>query len=117
MAKVNPFDPKAVCPKCGCEDVATRHVPGKATEYASRCFCDETQKPYVDRENRWRGTAEHLERRCSRCGYLWPEATLDAKQGEPVAPGSRSVGSLRREPSQSLTRRDPTFSDLGSHPV
>lgn len=67
MSKLLPFDPDAKCPKCGNTEVETDHVEkGTGSRYAPCVECRKYER------------AEHLDRRCSRCGYTWPEATVDA---------------------------------------
>jgi len=61
---IKPYDPKAICAKCGSDDVLTRHSRfcrdffhlGRTTH----CFLGE----------------EHQHRYCRKCGYDWPEACL-----------------------------------------
>lgn len=61
FATLPQFDPRGKCPKCRHNRIKTAHCPGRTT----RC---PLMRPH-----------EHLHRTCDRCGYLWGEATADAK--------------------------------------
>jgi hypothetical protein len=64
---VNPFDPKAKCAKCRCDDVATTfHEKGTHKDGIGDC--------------EWLWARDTLVRRCKRCGYEWNEVPLDAKK-------------------------------------
>lgn len=60
-----PFDPRARCPKCGFNRVATRFCAGRTIDCLIRVL------------------REHLHRRCGRCGYDWIQATKDHQQEKP----------------------------------
>jgi len=64
--KLNPYDPKAVCPKCGGKDVRTRYE-GKI-ENDPCWFARKYDPPGKFPEH------EYQHRTCSRCRYEWPEA-------------------------------------------
>lgn len=56
-----PFDPNAVCPKCGHEDVGTAHYEaGRGPSMAASYVFE----------------PERLHRTCRRCHFDWPEAVL-----------------------------------------
>ena len=57
------FDPEAVCPKCGSDDIGTHYC------YEGKVYC----KPP------WHKAAL-LHRCCKRCHYEWNEAPLDDKE-------------------------------------
>lgn len=64
---MKPYNPKAKCPKCGCEDV--------------RCRLE--QKEYrLDKDGEYMPIVEFLVRTCTNCYFTWPEACLDAKENE-----------------------------------
>jgi predicted nucleic-acid-binding Zn-ribbon protein len=60
---MKPFDPNAVCPKCGNTNIATRFKPAGVpkADYVGRRFEHDT-----------------LRRVCQGCGYTWHELPLDA---------------------------------------
>jgi len=63
MDKRPPYNPAAVCTKCGFKEVGI--------EYHHRWNCP------------WGYCAEnHLHRTCMRCNYQWIEAPVDAKEEE-----------------------------------
>jgi predicted nucleic-acid-binding Zn-ribbon protein len=80
---VNPYDPDATCPKCGCQQVNTY-------------YCTDYTPWYRERRNRCPG-GEHLHRACSRCRYEWFEAPLDQAADNPSSSNpsleARSTGS------------------------
>jgi hypothetical protein len=57
------FNDSAKCEKCGCKDVKASYAkPGWRGNY-------ETCSSH--------GEEEHIDRRCSRCNYIWAEKCLD----------------------------------------
>ena len=65
-----PYDPAAKCPKCGSDDIGTSYVGRSDDEHAiwrnaSPCGLRGSETP------------EHLDRRCRRCRFGWPEATRE----------------------------------------
>lgn len=57
----NEFNPDAECEKCRCTEVGTIY----RASWQSTCFRESDQHC---------PDAEHLHRRCARCGYTWVEA-------------------------------------------
>jgi len=53
------------CPKCAAKDATTAFC-GTGSRYR-RYFCDQVPSH-----------AEHIARTCTRCGYSWDEAPIDA---------------------------------------
>jgi len=63
---MKPFDPDATCPKCGYERIHTNYCEGGGRP---DCYvCDSGNK--------------HLDRRCERCGYQWPEKCIPKAKKE-----------------------------------
>lgn len=58
------YDPTRKCIKCGGDDVSTTWMQDNSNY--TNCY----RVNHVD--------AEHMDRRCRRCGYEWAEACLDA---------------------------------------
>ncbi len=63
---MEPFNPKAKCPKCGGEDIYSSY---HNDDYQVHCV--------------WNTEGALIERGCRRCSFKWPEAPLDAKESEP----------------------------------
>lgn len=61
-----PFNPAAICPKCGHGDVSTRYEES----YCTSTWSTTNRCPA-------RGEGEHIDRQCRRCQYRWAEAPLD----------------------------------------
>lgn len=66
---MNPFNPKATCPKCGHDEIGSCHVP-------------ERNRGQIYSTEHDQERAEHIRRRCQRCYYSWNEATLDCGESE-----------------------------------
>lgn len=61
------FNPNAICPKCGCEEVKVCHM--EKVEYSS----DYLREYKEDRDSVLK---EHLRRECLRCHFAWPENVI-----------------------------------------
>ena len=61
---MQPYNARAVCPKCGSDDVLTYHTKAKPV--------------YGLHAEVVRMESEHMQRRCRRCLYKWEELPLDA---------------------------------------
>lgn len=62
---MTPYDPKAKCPKCGGDDIATLYNNG-----CTDCACGV------------RGISsgkKHICRHCCNCHHQWPESCIDAE--------------------------------------
>lgn len=57
-----PYQADTICPKCGHDKVGTQYQP----PFHDSCF--DTQCPEKE--------PERLERRCERCRFAWPQATV-----------------------------------------
>jgi Zn ribbon nucleic-acid-binding protein len=68
--ELQPFDPAAVCPKCSGEDVsATWHqVSVRGLDWPCSPWSAFVPHP------------PHLCRKCTRCGYTWAQAPVDAER-------------------------------------
>jgi hypothetical protein len=66
---IEPYQEKAVCPKCGCLEVKTKWCPYPHS------------KNGMHRVLSARGqiVPEHLDRICTRCGYCWVQGTIDTE--------------------------------------
>ena len=62
MKALPKFNPKAVCPKCGCRMTVET--------------CHEDAVPYAEQWHDGGEAREHLRRRCLRCRYGWNEKVL-----------------------------------------
>jgi hypothetical protein len=58
-----PFTADATCPKCGHDGVRTIYVAEHCSWSTPRCGLTSTDKYH-----------QHLDRRCERCQYEWPQA-------------------------------------------
>lgn len=68
---MTPFNPKATCPKCGGGGVAS----------AWRAAGIEDGMTVLGMPIRDKSQPERIVRRCTTCGYSWPEAPLDREEG------------------------------------
>ena len=61
---LKPYNPRAVCPKCGGCNIATQHHSADGNlcrhDWSTRGQCETGE--------------EHIARSCERCGYAWAEA-------------------------------------------
>jgi ribosomal protein S27AE len=64
MGELPPFNPKATCPKCGSDQIATRWKRAKAGQTMPL-----SEAARADR-------SEWLMRHCGRCEFNWDEACL-----------------------------------------
>jgi hypothetical protein len=59
------YDPAATCPKCGGDDVRTVYVGSHGSWTSPPCGLFGPDR-----------YAEHLDRICQRCHFVWPEAPI-----------------------------------------
>ena len=69
-----PYDPEAVCEKCGSTDVFTSLCDNSNAANSCNRFLDTMP---------WDREVEHMDRTCRRCGYDWWEAPISPKTGKP----------------------------------
>lgn len=73
-----PFTDGATCPKCGHDDVRTRHhgqTCGQSWSSSAPCkWNDDHAIRKVGEPPPRCCSLEHLDRTCERCLYTWPEA-------------------------------------------
>lgn len=67
---MKPYDPKAVCPKCGHSDISSEYCSGI---YPDHGYYD---PPHPSDD-------EAIHRHCQRCQYGWAEAPLDMDKVTP----------------------------------
>ena len=85
-SKLNKYDPKAVCPKCGCTGIKNTHrEKGSWKKYpGGRSFSLEDGVQYIVPFEAIVATS-YIERECFNCSYIWEELPLDAEEEvEPV---------------------------------
>jgi hypothetical protein len=70
-----PFDELAVCAKCGSQDVNAYYHPD--THSGSTTCPVYMWGSHLDRTC---CTAEHIDRRCRRCGFTWAEQSLPSAE-------------------------------------
>lgn len=68
---LDPFDPDQLCPKCGHDRIHTSYQPD-----SSHYECP------IGKRLRSSHAAEHLERRCLRCHFVWEQLVVKA-DGDP----------------------------------
>jgi hypothetical protein len=82
------FNDSAKCEKCGCKDVKASYAKPGWRGYYETCSSH--------------GEGEHIDRRCSRCNYIWAEKCLDVPWDD--------VGTLSKNDSAALEQcREDTW--------
>ena len=72
---------QAVCVKCGHGGAYTRYAVDSDDEPAFPMRYVPGEDPEFDRQVKEWHPLQYLRRTCARCGYTWPEATQDTKEG------------------------------------
>lgn len=70
----NVFDSISPCPKCGSVETIARYCCGE--DWLEEGIDAAWPCPVP-------GQIDHLDRRCKRCEYTWPQEPLDAKDRKP----------------------------------
>lgn len=72
-----PYDPEAICPKCGHEEVTVAYVASHTSYSSPRCGGTHLTHKYT----------EHLDRHCQRCHYEWAESVIEQHAAGPARTG------------------------------
>jgi hypothetical protein len=96
---VGKFDADAKCPKCGFDTINTSFCPGTYPSKEIVAVSDDGNEVMMPLSGNLCPVGlvdPHLHRGCQRCGFLWPERTLD----DDSKGGMKEASEIAKEPAK-----------------